>query len=203
MGVVRTLVRDMTEQRHRSDWPSEDGINKRLMQRVAQGLDREAFAELFDRFAPRLKSFMMRKGASAELAEDLVQEAMILIWTKAGLYDPAKGSVLGWVYTVARNLRIDRLRRDSTMALTAIDDHDEASDDPGGDEVLLRKQEDLHVARALQEIPDEQRQLLVMSYIEDMPQTEIAQRLNLPLGTVKSRMRLAYIRLRKSLEPVT
>ncbi len=203
MGVVRAPVLVMKGRNIRPDWPTEDGINKRLMQRVAQNLDREAFGELFDKLAPRLKSFMMRKGTSAELAEDLVQEAMILIWTKAGLYDPAKGSVMGWVYTIARNLRIDRLRRDSTMALTAIDDYDAASDDPGGDEVLLRKQEDLHVTAALKDIPAEQREILLLSYVEDMPQTEIAERLKLPLGTVKSRMRLAYNRLRKHLETVT
>jgi RNA polymerase sigma-70 factor, ECF subfamily len=203
MVVVRALVPLMKGRNIRPDWPTEDGINKRLMQRVAQNLDREAFGELFDKLAPRLKSFMMRKGTSAELAEDLVQEAMILIWTKAGLYDPAKGSVMGWVYTLSRNLRIDRLRRDSTMALTAIDDYDAASDDPGGEEVLLRKQEDLHVTEALKDIPAEQREVLLMSYVEDMPQTEIAERLKLPLGTVKSRMRLAYNRLRKHLETVT
>lgn len=203
MVVVRALVPLMKGRNIRPDWPTEDGINKRLMQRVAQNLDREAFGELFDKLAPRLKSFMMRKGTSAELAEDLVQEAMILIWTKAGLYDPTKGSVMGWVYTLSRNLRIDRLRRDSTMALTAIDDYDAASDDPGGEEVLLRKQEDLHVTEALKDIPAEQREVLLMSYVEDMPQTEIAERLKLPLGTVKSRMRLAYNRLRKHLETVT
>jgi RNA polymerase sigma-70 factor, ECF subfamily len=203
MVVVRASVPLMKGRNIRPDWPTEDAINKRLMQRVAHNLDREAFGELFDKLAPRLKSFMMRKGTSAELAEDLVQEAMILIWTKAGLYDPAKGSVMGWVYTLARNLRIDRLRRDSTMALTAIDDYDAVSDDPGGDEILLRKQEDLHVAKALKDIPLEQREILIMSYVEDMPQTEIAERLKLPLGTVKSRMRLAYNRMRKHLETVT
>jgi RNA polymerase sigma-70 factor, ECF subfamily len=201
--VVRASVLAMKGRNSRPDWPAEDGVNKRLMQRVAQNLDREAFAELFDRFAPRLKGFMMRKGASAELAEDLVQEAMLLIWTKAGLYDPAKGSVMGWVYTVARNLRIDRLRRDSTMALTVLEDYDEASEEPGGDEILQRKEEDLHVAQALKDIPPEQREVLILSYVEDMPQTEIAERLSLPLGTVKSRMRLAYHRLRKALETVT
>jgi RNA polymerase sigma-70 factor, ECF subfamily len=193
----------MKGQKSRSDWPNDDIVNKRLMQSVAQSLDRQAFGQLFDSFAPRLKSFMMRKGASPDLAEDLVQEAMLLIWTKAGLYDPSKGSVLGWVFTIARNLRIDRLRRDSTMPLSPLDDYDEASDDPGGDDVLSRKQEDRHVADALMGIPSEQREVLMLSYVEDMPQTEIAQKLNLPLGTVKSRMRLAYNRLRKSLETVT
>jgi RNA polymerase sigma-70 factor (ECF subfamily) len=86
------------------------------------------------------------------------------------------------------------------MPLTTLEDYDEVSDDPGGDEVLSRKQEQEHIARALKEIPAEQREILMLSYVEDIPQSEIALRLSLPLGTVKSRMRLAYSRLRRSLE---
>lgn len=182
---------------------SEDALNRRLMQRVAQNSDRAAFAQLFDRVAPRLKSFMMRKGASAEQAEDLVQDVMLAVWTKAGLYDPARGSVFSWVFTIARNLRIDRLRRESSMPFTALEDYDQASDEPDSEHVLARRQEDAHVARALQDIPVEQREVLILSYVDDVPQSEIAERLRLPLGTVKSRMRLAYGRLRKSLETLT
>jgi RNA polymerase sigma-70 factor (ECF subfamily) len=173
---------------------------RNLMRRVAQNRDREAFGLLFDHFAPRLKSFMMRKNANSELAEDLVQEAMIAVWTKAGLFDPEKGSVTTWVFTIARNLRIDRIRREVNMPLTELGDYDEASDDPGSDDVLVRKQEDGLVARALQSIPEEQRQILLMSFVEDLAQSEIAAKLNIPLGTVKSRMRLAYGHLRRILE---
>ena len=179
---------------------SEDGLDRRLIQSVARNLDREAFAALFDRLAPRVKSFMLRKGATPEVAEDLVQEAMISIWTKAGLYDPAKGTVKTWVFTIARNLRIDRLRRESPMLLANLEDYDAESEEPLGDEVVSRKQENDLLARALRDIPDEQREVLMLSFIEDIPQAEIAQRLGLPLGTVKSRIRLAYGRLRKSLE---
>ena len=185
----------------------EDELKRRLeaqfrdhIARVAQSRSREAFAQLFDHFAPRLKSFMMRKNASAELAEDLVQEAMVAVWTKAGLYDSTKGSVTTWVFTIARNLRIDRIRRDVHMPTTELGDYDEPSEDPDGEQVLGRKQEDGLVARALQAIPDEQRQVLVLSFVEDMPQSEIATRLSIPLGTVKSRMRLAYGHLRRILE---
>lgn len=171
-----------------------------LMRQVAQNRDRGAFEELFDHFAPRLKSFMMRKNANSELAEDLVQEAMIAVWTKAGLYQPDKGTVTTWIYTIARNLRIDRIRRDITMPLTELGDYDEPSGDPGSDTVLMRKQSDGLVARALAAIPGEQRQVLHMSFVEDLPQSEIADKLNLPLGTVKSRMRLAYGHLRRILE---
>ena len=171
-----------------------------LMGRVAQHRDRQAFAALFDHFAPRLKSFMMRKNASAELAEDLVQEAMIAVWTKSASYEPSKGAVSSWVFTIARNLRIDRFRRDGNMPMTELGDYDEASEAPDGEELLGRKQEDGLVARALESIPQEQREILMLSFVEDMPQSEIAARLAIPLGTVKSRMRLAYGHLRRLLE---
>ncbi len=174
-----------------------------LMGRVAQSHDRQAYAQLFDHFAPRLKSFMMRKNASAELAEDLVQDAMIAVWTKAGLYEPSKGSVTTWVFTISRNLRIDRIRRDVHMPMTELGDYDEPSEAAEGEELLVRKQEDGLVARALANIPDEQRQVLLLSFVEDLPQSEIAQKLAIPLGTVKSRMRLAYGHLRRILETGT
>ena len=173
-----------------------------LLFRVARERDRAAFAEIFDHFAPRVKSFMMRKGASAELAEDLVQETMIAVWSKAALYVPERGAASTWVFTIARNLRIDRLRRESAAHFTDLEDFDAPSDDVPGDEAMNRSQEDGHVARALAQIPPEQRELLILSYVDDVPQSMIAERLNLPLGTVKSRMRLAYRRLRKLLEAV-
>ncbi len=174
-----------------------------LLFRVASGRDRAAFAVIFDHFAPRVKSFMMRKGASAELAEDLVQETMIAVWSKAALYVPERGAASTWVFTIARNLRIDRLRRESAAHfITDLEDFDAPSDDVPGDEAMNRSQEDSQVAKALAQIPPEQRELLILSYVEDVPQRMIAERLNLPLGTVKSRMRLAYRRMRNLLEVV-
>jgi RNA polymerase sigma-70 factor (ECF subfamily) len=173
-----------------------------LLFRVAETRDRAAFATIFDHFAPRVKSFMMRKGASAELAEDLVQDAMIAVWTKASLYAPERGSASTWIFTIARNLRIDRLRRESSVYFTDLENFDAPSDEAPGDEALNRSQEDAHVARAMAQIPPEQRELLILSYVEDVPQSMIAERLKLPLGTVKSRMRLAYRRMRKLLEVV-
>ena len=178
-------------------------IDVLLLQRVAASKDREAFATLFDMFAPRVKSFMMRKGATAEIAEDLVQETMITVWSKAALFMPERGGVSTWIFTIARNLRIDRLRREKTSLYTDIDDYDAESSDPAQDDALSRMQEDGLVARALAQIPEEQRSLLLLSYVEDLPQSEIAIRLQIPLGTVKSRMRLAYRRMRKLLETLT
>jgi RNA polymerase sigma-70 factor, ECF subfamily len=176
---------------------------RELLARIAASKDRVAFASLFDHYAPRVKSFMMRKGASAEQAEDLVQETMIAVWSKAGMYVPDRGSVTTWIFTIARNLRIDRLRREKSSLYTDIDDYDAESLDTQQDDALSRLQEDGYVAKALAQIPEEQRQLLILSYVEDLPQSEIATRLQIPLGTVKSRMRLAYRRMKKLLETVT
>jgi RNA polymerase sigma-70 factor, ECF subfamily len=178
-------------------------VESELLARIAESRDRQAFAQLFDAYAPRVKSFMMRKGASSEQAEDLVQETMIAVWNKASMYVQDRGSVTTWIFTIARNLRIDRLRREKTSLFTDIDDYDAESLEASQDDALGRLQEDGFVAKALAQIPEEQRKLLIMSYVEDMPQSEIAARLQIPLGTVKSRMRLAYRRMKKLLETVT
>ncbi|WP_290542302.1 sigma-70 family RNA polymerase sigma factor [Aestuariivirga sp.] len=193
-------VMELADRRKDEEKQRLESLFRSLITRVAQNRDRQAFGQLFDHFAPRLKSFMMRKNTSAELAEDLAQDAMIAVWTKAALYEPSKGSVTTWVFTIARNLRIDRVRRDVHMPTTELGDYDEPSEAPEGEELLGRKQENGLVARALQEIPEEQRQILVLSFVEELPQSEIASKLAIPLGTVKSRMRLAYGRLRRILE---
>jgi RNA polymerase sigma-70 factor, ECF subfamily len=171
-----------------------------LLRRIAELRDREAFAQLFDSFAPRVKSFMMRKGANPDQAEDLVQETMIAVWNKAALYASDRGGVSTWIFTIARNLRIDRLRREKSNMFTDLDDYDAESGDMPQDDAMGRAQEDAQVTRALALIPAEQRELLILSYVDDLPQSEIAMRLQIPLGTVKSRMRLAYNRMRKILE---
>jgi len=172
----------------------------RLLKDVADHRDRQAFAQLFEHFGPRLKGFMMRKGANAELAEDLVQDAMIAVWNKAGMFSPGKGSVTTWVYTIARNLRIDRLRREGSRYFTDIDDYEEASDDPASDDIVIGRQQDAAVTEALQVLPEDQRQVIVMAFMDDMTQAEIADKLDMPLGTVKSRMRLAYRKMASVLE---
>jgi len=171
-----------------------------LMLAVRDRQDRAAFAQLFRHFAPRVKAFLMKAGTEAALAEDCAQDVLATVWQKAHLFDPSRASVATWVFTIARNRRIDRIRRDVHMPTTELGDYDEPSEAPEGEELLGRKQEDGLVARALQSIPEEQRQILVLSFVEDMPQSEIAMKLSIPLGTVKSRMRLAYGHLRRILE---
>ena len=178
----------------------EDDLVQRLVQRVAKNLDRDAFAELFDIVAPRLKSFMIRKGALPDVAEDVVQETMINVWTKAGFYDSSKGSALAWIFTIARNLRIDRIRRETSRPISELGNFDAPSDDRGSEEIVLQKDEARTVTRALSRMPPEQMEILVLSFIEDVTQAEIARRLSLPISTVKSRMRRAYSALRTTLE---
>ena len=173
------------------------------LNRVAQFRDRQAFAILFDYFAPRIKSFLMRKGSSSEQAEDLVQEALVAMWSKAALYSPEKGSVATWAFTIARNLRIDRLRRERAQLYQTLEDFDAEDETPSAHDAMARAQEDTAVGRALAQIPAEQRELLILSYVDDVPQSEIARRLQIPLGTVKSRMRLGYQRLRILLEQIS
>lgn len=171
-----------------------------LIGEIAEKRSKAAFATLFTHFAPRIKSFMMRKGADAELAEDLAQDTMLALWNKASLYSAERGSVSTWVFTIARNLRIDRLRRQGSYQFVDVDDYEEVCDDPISDEVLMADQERTLVRRAMQGLPDDQMDIIRMAYLQDMSQSEIASRLSIPLGTVKSRMRLAYARLRQKLE---
>lgn len=161
--------------------------------------DREAFAALFAYYAPRLKSFMLRRSADPEAAEELVQETMLAVWNRAGQYSPGKGSVTAWIYTIARNLRIDRLRRQPAQTFYDIEDYDEPSAEPNSEDKLIQVQRDAQIADAVEDLPKEQLEVISLSYLDDLTQAEIAERLEVPLGTVKSRMRLAYEKLRERL----
>ncbi len=174
--------------------------HKSLMARIANDGDRTAFKDLFLHFGPRVKAIMLKAGADQMLAEDLVQDVMMTVWRKANLYRPERGAVSTWIYTIARNARIDRLRRRSTQPYSDLEGVEIASDDADGEEVTLTKQRAEHVAVALSELPDEQRQIIEFAFVGDLSHNEIASKLSLPLGTVKSRMRLAYTKLKERLE---
>lgn len=190
----------MDRQNQTAEPTSKAERHARLMSDVAQRRDKQAFAEIFEYFGPRLKAFMMRKGADAEQAEDLAQEAMIAVWNKADKYAVSKGGVTTWIFAIARNLRIDRLRRERSALYYDIDDYDEPSSDPISDEVVSTNQEAKIIASALSALPEEQQQIMVMAFMEDRTQAEIAALLDLPLGTVKSRMRLAYRKMSEALK---
>ncbi|MFZ1469512.1 MAG: sigma-70 family RNA polymerase sigma factor [Paracoccaceae bacterium] len=168
------------------------------MVRVRDSADRQAFALLFQHFAPRVKGFLMKSGASAGLAEDCAQDVMATLWQKAHLYDPAKAGVATWVFTIARNRRIDALRK---ARRPEPEDLDWAIGDDAPDQAdVYAAQEDAReLGRALQALPSPQRTLIERAYWGDRSQTELADETGLPLGTIKSRIRLALERLRREM----
>lgn len=171
-----------------------------LLQQVAEHGDAAAFAQLFQEYAPRVKAYMMRQGADAGTAEELAQETLATVWRKAHLYSSDKGSAATWIFTIARNLRIDRLRREVAWVELPGERDDQPSTDPAPDEMLLAAERERRVKAALATLPADQAQVVQLSYVEGLSHSEIAERLSLPLGTVKSRMRLAYEKIRSGLE---
>jgi RNA polymerase sigma-70 factor (ECF subfamily) len=164
---------------------------------VATNRDRNAFAALFRHFGPRLKTFFMRGSMSSGLAEDLVQETMLSVWRKASYFDPGRAGVATWVFTIARNLRIDHLRRQRNPADLPPDPEEEPQT---LEDALLGAERDLRVRKALSGLSPDQQTIIRLAYYSEKSQTEIASELGIPLGTVKSRARLAMNRLRALLE---
>lgn len=171
-----------------------------LLNRVAASRDAEAFRKLFQAYAPRVKSYMMRQGADANTAEELTQETLLTVWRKAGLYSGEKGSATTWIFTIARNLRIDRLRREVAWQPLPEGVDEEPSSDPTPEEEVSDREHRDRVRAALAGLPGDQSEVVTLSYLEGLSHSEIADRLGLPLGTVKSRMRLAYQKIREALE---
>ncbi len=168
------------------------------MVRIRDHKDRAAFAELFDHFAPRVKGFLMRSGADASLAEECTQDVMAALWQKSHQFDPARASVATWIFTIARNRKIDLLRRQRRP---------EPEDLPWGPEsepeqadVIGLQQETEILGNALKALPAAQRDLIDKAYFGDLTHSEIAAQTGLPLGTIKSRIRLALERLRRSMK---
>lgn len=173
-----------------------------LLQKVAQSRDVEAFRKLFELYGPRVKSYMMRQGADATTAEDLAQETLLTVWRKAQLYSDEKGSATTWIFTIARNLRIDRLRREVSWQPLPENRDEEASDGPSPEEEVTERERRDKVRAVLATLPPDQSEVVTLSYVEGLSHSEIAERLGLPLGTVKSRMRLAYQKVKEAVEDI-
>lgn len=171
----------------------------RAIEAIAQSRDRQAFAVLFAYFAPRVKSYLIRLGAPAPLAEDLAQETMLTVWRKATYFDGARAEAATWIFTIARNLRIDALRRDRHPDPRPEDVLLLADPPAPADERLAAARREDRLREALKTLPEEQALIVRLSYFQDKPQREIERDLGIPLGTVKSRLRLALTRLRASL----
>jgi len=170
-----------------------------LVVAVAQARDKAAFQALFDHFAPRVKGYLMRLGAGNSVAEDLAQEAMLAVWRKAGLFDPGKASASTWIFTIARNLRIDAIRRERRPEPDPSDPSLLPEVERSADETMDWAKAEDRMRAALAGLPREQSQLIELSFLAEMPHSLIAAELGLPLGTVKSRIRLAMARLRLAL----
>lgn len=167
---------------------------------VATRRDRAAFAALFDHFAPRINAYLQRLGMERSSAEDLTQEVMVVLWHKAALFDPQKSSLSTWLFRVARNRRIDALRRDRSHLIDPEDPIFRPEEVEPADAFMDARQREERIRVAVAGLPEEQRELIRQAYFLGLSHSQIAEGTGLPLGTVKSRIRLAFARLRKALE---
>lgn len=167
--------------------------------RIAQARSRDCFALLFARFAPRVKSYVLRLGARPDQAEELAQETLLTVWRKASYYDPSRASASTWIFTIARNLRIDAIRRERHPEDL---EHEPELTPPApttADVVLFEGEREQRVRAAIEGLSREQAEVVRLSFFHDKAHSEISAVLGLPLGTVKSRLRLAMVRLRGQL----
>ncbi|MGL4243405.1 MAG: sigma-70 family RNA polymerase sigma factor [Beijerinckiaceae bacterium] len=172
-----------------------------LVLAVAERRDRDAFARLFDHFVPRIESYLGRLGADPATAEEISQDVLLTLWRKAELFDPSKSSVTTWLYRIARNRRIDAARRDRTDYMDPMSQAFEgAADDAPQDSAMDMQQREEVLRAAIKELPEEQLSLVRLAFFDSLSHSAIAERTGLPLGTVKSRIRLAFARLRRALE---
>lgn len=175
------------------DWPV-------LVRAVAEAQDRTAFTTLFDYFAPRVKSFIIHMGADDETAEEIAQETLLTLWRKADLFDPSKSSLSTWLFRVARNRRIDQIRRAQTGMIDKDDPTLIPDAEPPADAMLDSVVREMKVREALLTLPEEQKVLVELAFFRGLSHSQIAAETALPLGTVKSRIRLAFDRLRKAFD---
>jgi RNA polymerase sigma-70 factor, ECF subfamily len=182
--------------------PADDSLA-----RVASG-DAAAFEALYDKHSPLVYALLMRMLRNAEDAHEVLQETFIQVWNRASSFDPARGSETAWLVSIARSRGLDRIRSSKLRS---------RKEDAAGKEISIRKpfveqsatanraeesQMRLHVRGALAELPEPQRLALEMAYYEGLSQSEIAERLKEPLGTIKTRMQLGMKKLRESLKAV-
>jgi RNA polymerase sigma-70 factor (ECF subfamily) len=180
-----------------------------LLERIAQRQDRSAFIALFNRFSNRIKSYLVRAGAPHDLAEEATQEAMITIWRRAVQFDRAKGSAAAWIFVIARNKRVDLFRRDIraeaySQGQTQNQAQDQAPNraiEGDGESVYAAQERATKIRAALGDLSNEQKEVVILSFFEGRPHAEIAACLKIPIGTVKSRIRLAFSKLKVALDP--
>lgn len=170
------------------------------MHAIAAGRDRAAFARLFEQYAPKVKAFLIRGGTEPSVAEELVQDIMLTVWRRADTFDPSQGSVATWIFAIARNRRIDHLRRNQRVGIEAIEFLHGGEEAVSTDSLVETQQVHKSLVAAMATLPSEQADVLRMAFFQHKSHSEIAEHCDLPLGTVKSRIRLAMRHLRRALE---
>jgi RNA polymerase sigma factor (sigma-70 family) len=173
-----------------------------LLAAVAERRDRQAFADLFDFYAPRVSGYLQRLGADRSSAEEMTQDVMVTLWRKAELFDANKSSVATWLFRIARNRRIDAGRRNRIDFVDPSDYLFDIADESNADadELIDGQFREEVLRRQMAGLPAEQLELVRLAFFDGLSHSEIAERTGLPLGTVKSRIRLAFTRLRRGLE---
>lgn len=186
--------------------PEADAVAREMAQHiraVADQQDRAAFERIFRHFAPRVKAYLVRVGGDAATAEEVMQETMVAVWRKAAQFDVSKSSPSTWIFTIARNLRIDVYRRERRPEIDPDDPVLAPEPEPAADSVIAGWQEAGRVNAALASLSAAEQAVLRLAYFEDEAQSAISKKLGIPLGTVKSRLRLAFGKLRAALDDKT
>ena len=168
-----------------------------LIRKVEINKDVSAFEEIFNHFAPRVKAFLMKSGADPQMAEECTQEVLATVWRKAHLFDPSRASASTWIFTIARNKKIDAIRKQNRPEPEQL--YPEQDYEPDQEAVVELQQETERLVTALGELPEKQRVLVEKAYLGELSHSEIAEITGLPLGTIKSRIRLALEKLRHAM----
>lgn len=170
------------------------------MARIAAAGDRQSFRQVFDALAPVVKGLALRQGADRAMAEEVVQDTFVAVWRRAAQYSQERGTVAAWVFAIARNARIDRLRREPAWQELTDEQSEVASDDPAPDDIVGAQQIQTQLRGVLTTLPPEQAAVIRLAYVEGLSHSAIAAALGVPIGTVKTRMNLAYQKIRSALK---
>jgi len=168
-----------------------------LIRKIEINKDVSAFEEIFNYFAPRVKAFLMKSGADPQMAEECTQEVLATVWRKSHLFDPSRAGASTWIFTIARNKKIDAIRKQNRPEPEQL--YPEQDYEPDQEAVVELQQETERLVTALGELPEKQRILVEKAYLGELSHSEIAEITGLPLGTIKSRIRLALEKLRHAM----
>jgi RNA polymerase sigma-70 factor (ECF subfamily) len=196
-GVVASIESAKLTKARTPASPKDDAlVFAEAVERIAAHADKAAFATVFTYYAPRVKGYLLRLGLEGSQAEELSQEVMVAVWRKAGTFDRRQASVATWIFRIARNRRIDAFRREQVARLDVHDPAFQPTPEPAPDAVTEAGQREAQIRAALAELPEDQRALVRDHFYEDLSHSQIADKTGLPLGTVKSRLRLAFAKLK-------